>query len=531
MPKSKVTKSLKEAPFVAVDAKRRRRASDQSIRIPQIGLSGGAGFGDSIVDSDREWAAQREPVANRITYTVAADVFDNWFEVDDPKTEGKDEELNAKFQAVLSELNAKTIWIDATTYERMLGYSLVVVGFDDSDDLRTERRTGAKISQLEVYKKSLIVSTEIDRDPNSERFGLPVVYKISRGNGVQTDVHYSRTIEVATRLSKFSVLDPIWDDLTCLRNIRWGMAQTMYRYGSGFPDVKIEGASKKQLQDWDLDLSDICARTKFVHNEKAELNFKGAQGVALNPTLYYDPIFENIATGSGIPLAILRGAQAGELAGSEVNEREYFKVISSLQSKFEPFVRQLLDLLVESGQVDYDGDYVINWKPGFEPSEQTRNQAQLLEAQAQQIWLQFMTIDEVRAKASMPPLPNKEGEVVPGLTKAQPQPFGGGNPFAGGASMDQAEQLHPVLVKTLISIKDRAVSGEISKEQALAEATDQIEKFGKLEDERALNWLRYRTKKQDITLTPELQVQLQNGRKRFLDDFTKILDDALKAEK
>ena len=540
MPKSKVEKSLsKELPFVTgshvgVDAKRRYNAMDQSIRVPQIGTSMGAGFGDKITDSDREWAAQREPVANRITCMVAADIFDNWFEIDDPRTAGKDTKLNEKFQTVLSKFNAKTIFTDAAIYERTLGYSLIVIGFSDAPteaNLGDKKRRGAKISQLEVYDKTDVSSVKKNTNPDSEEYDQPAVYTLNRGGGRQINVHQSRTIRLSTRLGEVSVLDPIWDDLTCLRNIRWGMAQTLYRYGSGFPVITIQGATTKQLRDWrdDPQIKDIMSRTYFLTNEKGTLKFEGAAGSALNPASYYNPIFENIAVGSGIPLAILRGAQAGELAGSEVNEREYFKVISSLQSKFEPFVRQLLDMLIESGQVDYEGDYVINWKPGFEPSEATRNQAQLLEEQANDLRLKYMSIDEVRAKMSLPALPNGEGAIVPGLVKPQQQlPFGGTQSFVSGASMDQAGQ-HPALVKMLKGIVDRTKKKEITREDAIAEATKLVEEFGKFEDQRALIWLRNRMKQPDIALTPELQAQLTNGRKRYMADFAAILDDALKA--
>jgi hypothetical protein len=520
-------------PFVGIDiGKKKRRATDQSIRIPQISTSKGAGFGDEIADVDREWAAQREPVAHRLTYMVAADVFDNWFTANDPRTEGQDPGLDDEIQAVLNELNAKSILIDAATYERIFGWGLIVLGCEDAKttaDLKTERRQGAKIAQLEVYKKGAAVVAQTDKDPDSERFGQPVLYRINRGSGTQVEVHHSRTIKISTRLGEFSVLDPVWDDLTCLRNIRWGMAQTMYRYGGGFPVIQVKGATKAQLEDWAADpsISDFMARTFFLCSDQINFEFKGIQGRALDPANYYKPIFENLSVGSGIPEAILRGAQAGELAGSEVNEREYFKVISSLQSKYEPFVRQLIDLLVESDQIEFDGEYQLEWKPGFEPSETTRNQANLLEEQAQQIRLQYMTIDEVRKQASisLDPLPNGEGAIVPGLVRSQPQPFGG----VFGGAMDQAEA-HPSLGRLLFEIVDRAKKNEISKDDAIAEATVLIDQYAKLEEDRALIWVRNRLKDQSIQDLPlEVQSRLEATRKKYLNDFTTILDDALKA--
>jgi hypothetical protein len=78
---------------------------------------------------------------------------------------------------------------------------------------------------------------------------------------------------------------------------------------------------------------------------------------------------ENISAGTGIPLAILRGVQAGALTGSEVNEREYFKVISSIQGRLEPFMRQLIDWIMPQSGVVKVQEYELEWAGGFQPSE------------------------------------------------------------------------------------------------------------------------------------------------------------------
>jgi len=51
----------------------------------------GAEFGQPITDANITFAVKREPVAHRIVFAVAHDVFDNWFEVE-PLEEGVDEE-------------------------------------------------------------------------------------------------------------------------------------------------------------------------------------------------------------------------------------------------------------------------------------------------------------------------------------------------------------------------------------------------------------------------------------------------------
>jgi hypothetical protein len=133
---------------------------------------------------------------------------------------------------------------------------------------------------------------------------------------------------------------------------------------------------------------------------------------------------ENISAGSGVPMAILRGAQAGELAGSEVNEREYFKLISDAQSRYEPGIRALIDALIACGQVKTSvKDYRIVWLGGFELSEKDKAVVELNLAQAREKKQGWMTIDEIRAEQGLQQLPNGEGKVVLGVKRAEQQPF------------------------------------------------------------------------------------------------------------
>ena len=172
-----------------------------------------------------------------------------------------------------------------------------------------------------------------------------------------------------------------------------------------------------------------------MHSEKQTLDFKGVAGRALNPEPYCNPIMESLSTGTGIPLAILRGSQAGALTGSEVNEREYFKVISDAQSRYEPSVRELIDALIACGQIKTQvKDYKIVWLGGFELSEVEKAQIELNYAQAREKMLSWMTVDEVRAEQGLQPLPNGAGQIVPGVERLKQQQLLGQVPGAAADS-------------------------------------------------------------------------------------------------
>jgi len=53
-----------------------------AILMPRSGTGGVAGeYAADITDDVRTFAITREPVAHRIVFTVAHDIFDNWFEL------------------------------------------------------------------------------------------------------------------------------------------------------------------------------------------------------------------------------------------------------------------------------------------------------------------------------------------------------------------------------------------------------------------------------------------------------------------
>jgi len=384
----------------------------------------GAEFGQPLTDANITFALKREPVAHRIVFTVAHDVFDNWFMVE-PLEEGVDQaKFNEAIQKELLLLNAKEVFTQAAVFERAYCWSIVVLGYKDKGaTLKTPVLQPEKIASLEAYGPPMITSVEVDKKRESPRFGLPETYKVKISDTEEAEIHHSRVISFATRKIEpgykgISVLEPVWDDLTVLRNIRWGMGQTMYRYGSGFPVVTVKGATEEQIKKYKEEWGPLTAQTSMWCDENTTIEFKGLAGRSLDPEPYYLPVMENISAGSGVPLPILRGAQAGQLAGSEVNEREYFKLISDCQSRYEPGIAELIDRLMKTKQIP-DRHYEIKWLGGFEINPRDQAAAELDNVRALQIKTNWMTVNEIREEEGLERIPS--GDVVLGLTRQ----FGG----------------------------------------------------------------------------------------------------------
>ena len=437
-------------------------AKGDSIQIPQVDTAEGAAFGGTITDTDRAFAAEREPVAHFLTYGVAADITEKWFLINDPDTEESDPALDRTVQSALSKLEFKKHLTEALESERIYGKSLLVGAFSDAqtiDALKNPLKKGSELLQLAVYPgtKNAKKTKEFwvdrkDEEPNSSRYGEPIIYKLDRGSGSYLFVHYTRVCPVQTRSNATSILDPIWDDLTCGRNIRWGASQWMYRTGGGFPVIAFPaGTTAAQLEAYHNSggFSNLMSRTGIfiaqnsqTENDGMTFSFEGAAGHALDPAPFYQTNVEQISIATGIPQAKLVGAQAGAVTGSEVNMQDYFKVVSRDQSKVEYVVRWTIDRLADSGQlkivkaaVDRNSDsyhvdllkkmyrrvirrdyrhktaenYEVEWNSAFELSELSEAQVELTHVQANVDKLEYMTIDEVRAEENLDPLPNGEG--------------------------------------------------------------------------------------------------------------------------
>jgi len=469
MPNPKGIKYVKDGGLIIHPDAALDTTEGSSIKIPQVDTALGAGFGDTIADGDRAFAASREPVAHFLTYGVAADVTDKWFKIDDPDTEEADPALDRTVQDALSQLKFKTCLTQALESERIYGWSLIVGGFDDVQDinkLASPLRQGSQLRQLAVYPSTKdgykTKQAEVDRkddDPSSIRFGEPTVYRLDRGSGNYLYVHYTRVCRVATRSDESSVLDPVWDDLNCGRNIRWGAAQWMYRNGGGFPVLEFPaGTTVDKLEEYAgsgafadlMSRTYICtAQNSATENNGMKFHFEGAASAVLDPTAFFRTNIEQVSIATGIPQPKLVGAQAGAVTGSEVNMQDYYKVISRIQSGLEDVVRWVVDKLADSSQLtliktgsDKDGKvkrlfsrvfsdyrhktaktYTIEWNSAFELSSLDEARVEQLHTQANQSKLDYMTVDEVRAEETLDPLPNGEGA---GLKKASLNLFGQG---------------------------------------------------------------------------------------------------------
>lgn len=127
---------------------------------------------------------------HKIVKVIANDMTRKWITI----TNDSKSELDNK----LKELNAISIYNQATKWRRLFGGALIVMLSADGK-LNTKMRSSAEVLQLRVYSPSEIEieRSKVDVDPTSLNFGKVILYKIKpTGNAEAFDVHASRAIEL-----------------------------------------------------------------------------------------------------------------------------------------------------------------------------------------------------------------------------------------------------------------------------------------------------------------------------------------------
>jgi hypothetical protein len=495
-------------------------------------------FGQEIMNvQDYVFGAKREPAVYRISFMVANDCWDNWFKIKN-KTDEKDSDFEKHILQKLNDLDARKKLTLLTTFERLFGWAVLVLRYSDyGGDLSKQVQSPVEISELQAYSELHVTSVEEDKKLDSERIGLPEWYSFgSTVNPIR--IHFSRTIHLATRIfdhpwKGISAVGVVYDDIMALRYIRWNVALAMIRYGSGFPDITIDDATGPQIDAFIASgqFDNLNAKKYFVHNQTKKLEFKGVGAQAFNPGNYLQPSLESMSGGTGIPEPVFRGAQAGALTGSEVNERAYFKMVSDVQTAHEPLLRDLINRIaaLEYGENGIP-DYEIVWNPGFEADERTKAEIELLKSQTAEKMLAYMTPDEVRSKLyQLNALPNGEGIMLKKIQPAQnplDQQF-----YKEKNLMDQApNEVEKDLAASLKRIIGECVSGRMPPEDGVLGAKLVIEEYVQRMKQVTLLNVRSLAGKPISQLSPERERQYAMMAAEYLDSFKRILADAMKGK-
>jgi SPP1 gp7 family putative phage head morphogenesis protein len=206
------------------------------------------------------------------------------------------------------------------------------------------------------------------------------------------------------------------------KNMDWSLGEALYQNASPLRELELpEDAEDDEFDEAEKNFTDISARDTFVSPSGYKIHVHDT-GKALNPQPTIDYTMDTIGGSARIPRAILLGAQAGAISGSETNIKDYFKGITTIQKNFiDPllmgFYRQQ-----QKFKILVDGDFELEWNPVWEMTEKEDAEIDLMKARKEYLKAQTVL---AYLKCEFDVKIDEEGEVtVKGEGVAPQQPFG-----------------------------------------------------------------------------------------------------------
>ena len=326
------------------------------------------GFVDVITDRDYKDAVERNQAAHAIVTDVASDAFTGF--------------SNAPPFEELFESMIAVPMKQAYMFCRMYGYCGLLIGYADGTDMSKPSKSGAKIEYLQPIPKNWIEEIIYKKVNGHPILPLTVEsYRVNIATTPQT-IDGSRMVLISNpSLDAGSIegepsLKCVYDLITVLKSMDWGIGQAMWRHGGGLTAFIVADSRNQQEQIDAIDelVTDINAMTTLTLPAGTQMYTEMNQG--LNPEPYYRMVMQQLAFGTRIPTSILIGSQAGSLTASEKDRHDYYELLGDIQADvLTPALMNILERFVESKQL-IDGVVSIEWNvaPAWKPegTDETR---------------------------------------------------------------------------------------------------------------------------------------------------------------
>lgn len=295
-------------------------------------------------------AYRYQDIANRIVNTISRSCWRDGLSLvvkDKPVLEDDMAALNR--QGLILQLEKADI------LNRIGRFSLLYIGIPGQDPEKPISKVTGKLAIEEVFfapfAEDGINVNKWDTDITSSRYGMPILYTIQPKNRGEKDrdilvdaktVHWSRVVVLSegaldSGLEGISSLEPVLNRLDDLNKTIGGSAEAYFRNARGkialeaSPDFKstLTPEMKKDLEE------EVEA---FTNGWQDFMRLAGITSKVLT-TPQFDPTgairgaLNAISGATGIPMRILTGEGAGQLAGNE-DKASYNQLISDRQKQW-----------------------------------------------------------------------------------------------------------------------------------------------------------------------------------------------------
>lgn len=236
-------------------------------------------------------------------------------------------------------------------------FAVLILGFQDNTRLEQPATRAEGLAYLQPYSEGSVKIHKFVTDPNSDRFGLPEMYKIEpkhidnthlSGQPTQIDafmVHHTRVIHVAEDALENPLigtprLEPVFNDLDDLLKVSGGTAETYWITSNRGMQADLDPESdltKDEMEKLEDELERYQHQlSRIMKTRGVTLNSLGSD--TPSPKEAFNVLISLIAGTTGIPQRILLGSEAGHLA-SEQDRANWSSRITERREEFaEPSI-------------------------------------------------------------------------------------------------------------------------------------------------------------------------------------------------
>jgi hypothetical protein len=384
----------------------------------------------------RELVAAYQGEAFTWVYTIAQNVWDDWFDFVDPATDEVLEEMDV-VQERMRELRMKEALTRANQEERKHGWSVIYKVYSgnrwrtpadgNSTFFMGDPMAFSDIPVSPGARKILAVQplptidVQMDTvDEWNQPQRLKYTSSVSEAGGANAKVvnvtfDASRCWIINVRPVDRSwvgmtSMESIWEVLYDLRQHLDSMTVICQKMGMGLLAVQCQGdISSTESGRMNDVLQAASKRRHIIYDPNVWTKFEYIAPELAKTGLpeQIDIAYGMLASGTGLPKTRWIGAQAGALEGSRTNLKIEYGVISQIQSSYEPTLRVIVEDLVP-GQFR---DYKIKWRLEYQQDPQEEAQVLATQASAIQSLGGIMTMEEIRKKLRLPGTINPEETV------------------------------------------------------------------------------------------------------------------------
>lgn len=375
------------------------------------------GLRRKLTDPDLSSLYANSRIIQNVIDIPAEDMTRSWFTL-----RMKDEKLKNDIMSKLADLKAKEAMKKMRSYERLRGDGFISLGVTQTTPFQlSEKLDETKLKRLDylhAFSGMKVNDFILNEDMFSMNYGQVELFQINRRSRMgqhiaglsQDNVHASRLIHDQTRRLEDEyrgqpLLEPLYDIITVLDTSLWSVGQMLYDFA--FKVYKAEGVDQMTPQDKNElgMIMDYMFRTEAlaIIGANEELRKEGTPVTGIKDLLDY--VWDMLAGAARMPKTVIKGQEAGTIAGAQYDVMNYYSRIAAQQeNELKPHLERLIRLILWSedevgGRIDPDSlEWEIKFNPLWSVDSKTDAEIRKIVAETDQIYLMngVLTVDEVR---------------------------------------------------------------------------------------------------------------------------------------